>query len=565
MAQYNSTIRLHQLNIPELSGYISQFIGTPSGNTGISGIFGVTGSGRIVVAANGNLFSVGFNDYNLTNSGDLTNLYNSCVVYSQNFAYPLTSGNNLAAQISLINNWTGKVPTGSSGVSWFLSGTSGISILSGLNNYVISYTGNNSFVPLSQFNQYTSTGFNYLYLKDNNKILSSVFNQGQDFYLQGQESFNISNPYVIDLYGSLAPNYSLQSGQPYILGFDVYAGKLTSSGSQVLTFSDTEYYISPAQLSSLSGSLMNSILRYRSIPIAVSGMFILSGAGNIDVSNNGNLVIISGEPPSYINTGAFYPISGNPSGFIMATQTGNFVTTNQTGNLAANTGQLVNVFYPLNNNPAGYITSSQTGVFGQAGNTGVLTGTFYPLKSNPSGYITGINTSSFITTGQSGMFYPTSNPSGFVTGINTGYYTGIFYPLNSNPSGYILPSQTGNFAANTGQLVNVFYPLNSNPSGYLARIIPSQFITSSIDWSTSNSFYTKTTGNTTINFFNVQDGQSITLSTYNPSGYTISWSGQDGSGIRWPQQNTPIQTIFTDIYTFICITGSIFGNVIQGF
>jgi hypothetical protein len=249
----------------------------------------------------------------------------------------------------------------------------------------------------------------------------------------------------------------------------------------------------------------------------------------------------------------------------MATQTGNFVTTNQTGNFAANTGQLVNVFYPLNNNPAGYITPSQTGVFGQAGNTGVLIGAFYPLKSNPSGYITGINTSSFISTGQSGMFYPTSNPSGFVTGINTGYYTGIFYPLNSNPSGYILPSQTGNFAANTGQLVNVFYPLNSNPSGYALRIVPSQSITSSIDWSQTNSFYSTLGGSTAFTFSNAQDGQSIVVSLYNPYNYTLTWNGQNGSGIRWPQNNTPLQTAFTDIYTFICINGCIFGNVIQGF
>lgn len=105
-------------------------------------------------------------------------------------------------------------------------------------------------------------------------------------------------------------------------------------------------------------------------------------------------------------------------------------------------GSLQTQISTLYNATGSYVLNSQTGVF-------------YPT-SNPSGYVTGSvvrpsETGNFITTAQTGAFYSISNPSGFVTGSvvrpsETGTFitqsqTGAFYP-NSNPSGYISSNQT---------------------------------------------------------------------------------------------------------------------------
>lgn len=114
------------------------------------------------------------------------------------------------------------------------------------------------------------------------------------------------------------------------------------------------------------------------------------------------------------------------------------------------------------------------------------TGAFYPT-SNPSGFITGVNlsnyatipfvtgisgelqeqinnldfdTGDFISRGETGDFYPRSNPSGFITGVNLSGYvtgdvirpsdTGAFYPA-SNPSGFITGVNLSGYV--TGQVV----------------------------------------------------------------------------------------------------------------
>lgn len=283
---YNSTVRLHQLNLSELSGYILQFLLGSSGDTGSSGFFSLIGSGRTHITSSGSVISIGSDDYNLANSGDLVSLSNTLSVLNTTLYYPLNSGNTLSSQINNLNYWSGQT-TGLYAKPFSISGNSGISVSINSNNILIGYTGGNNFVPISQFSSGTSTGFNFLYLKDNVKLLSSVFNQGRDFYFQGQESVNTSNPYIIDLYGSLATGYSLTSGHPFILGFDIYGGKITSSGNQVLTFADTGYYVTPTQLLATSGSLIESILRYRASGYG-SGAFpdITNDTGNHRIGIN---------------------------------------------------------------------------------------------------------------------------------------------------------------------------------------------------------------------------------------------------------------------------------------
>ena len=199
---------------------------------------------------------------------------------------------------------------------------------------------------------------------------------------------------------------------------------------------------------------------------------------------------------SYL-TGAYYPRS-NPSGYV----TGSVVRPSDTG-----------AFYPASN-PSGFVTGidasnfvlkSETGAFLTTSQTGQLTGAFYPYSNNPAGYVTGSvvrpsETGTFLTSSQSGAFYPSSNPSGFITGVDTGsfvlksetgIYTGLFYPLLSNPSGYVTgsvvrPSETGSFltTSSTGQ----FYP-SSNPSGFITGVDTSNFVLNSQTGSYTGLFY----------------------------------------------------------------------------
>jgi len=133
-------------------------------------------------------------------------------------------------------------------------------------------------------------------------------------------------------------------------------------------------------------------------------------------------------------------------GLVSSANTGNFVTTGQTG-------ALTNVFYPLTNNPAGYITvSSNVGV-----RMIVPTGTINSGQISGNVVITGAgNVSTY--TGLSGLV--------IISG-DTGAYAN-FVSL-SQTGGLVSSANTGNFVTTgqTGLLTNVFYPLNSNPNNYL--------------------------------------------------------------------------------------------------
>ncbi len=170
----------------------------------------------------------------------------------------------------------------------------------------------------------------------------------------------------------------------------------------------------------------------------------------------------------------------------------------------------------------------------------------YPRLGNPSGFISGFNSGIYITSGQTGQFYASSNPSGFISGFNSGIYittgqTGKFYS-NTNPSGFI----------NSGLLTGTLWP-------------PTQNYNININWASANTFWHILTGVPTFNFSNQRDGQTIAVSVSNTglANYTGIWP----STIKWPGQTVPSQTSgsFTDIYTFLDITGMIYGSIVQNF
>lgn len=615
----DSTIRLRQLNQPEVSGFVVGILngvlatGTLTGvapNTGsLTGVFYPISSNPLnylTPSQTGNfvdLHSLTGNNINLLTEVDTlyyprsnptgyltTGNFNSFVfgtsgidvlkwvdsAYGFNILYIDAASFRLGAQNSAIQFYnTDENP------STFNPYVSGFDVyaenltaetINGY-SYVPFQSGITGYVPLTKFiNGQAGSGFSYFLLSDSIKSTQSLFSAGTGFFLQGRHAINVSNPYIIDFYGSQAAAHSLTSGAPYILGFDIYSNKIQLSGYGVLTVADVinSGLINRTTLTSVSGNLQTSIDRLG------TGTFYplnTNPYGYITTGQTG--AFGGGSTPTGNLTGIFYPLSSNPSGYLTSGNTVSFITTSQTGNfatatslfytgntLASWTGNTNNIYYPRNSNPSNFITASQTGIFittsmtgafgGGSTPTGNLTGVFYPLTTNPSGYITTSQTGSFVTTGQTGSF-----------SSNTGQLTGTFYPLNTNPSGYLtsglLPASTGSYifttiatSGVTQQFItypnslgnNPYVMCNLNNTGGIENILaqPSG-ITSSGYWAQysniidSSSYILTTLASTTQTGFAttifLQSGSTVTGTglyyplTGNPSGFITT--GQTGS------------------------------------
>lgn len=214
---------------------------------------------------------------------------------------------------------------------------------------------------------------------------------------------------------------------------DALATRLVSTGSYL----ESLIQVSNAGVSSLNGK---------------SGTVLITGSGNVTVVNSGQLVIISGivTETGHNHNNQYYPLVGNPSGFLTGFNSGLYALKSETG-----------VF----------ITTSMTGHNHDT--------QYYPLIGNPSGFLTGFNSGLYVLKSETGTLVPTGATGNFITTFQTGHnHDGQYYPLGSNPSNYVTTSQTGILVptgltgvflttGQTGVLVNTFYPLNTNPSNYV--------------------------------------------------------------------------------------------------
>ena len=184
------------------------------------------------------------------------------------------------------------------------------------------------------------------------------------------------------------------------------------------------------------------------------------------------------------DSGNFYPMEGNPSGFLTGVDLSDYYKKNETSSkqeigdvineINNNITNLSGKYYPLTSNPSGYLTAHQDisdkldvtaftaytataqGIEYSAGEninitnhvisgkdwsaeienatTGKLdatafnSGDFYPMTGNPSGFITGVDLTPYQEkTGMTayqpvGDYYSASNPSGFITGVDLSNY-----------------------------------------------------------------------------------------------------------------------------------------------
>ena len=156
-------------------------------------------------------------------------------------------------------------------------------------------------------------------------------------------------------------------------------------------------------------------------------------------------------------------------------------------------------------NLSSYITTGQTG-------------SFYPT-SNPSGYITGVNLSSYITTSQTGNFYPKSNPSGYITGVNLSSYvttsqTGNFLSIGQNSFIITLHNTNDTQAAGHNYFGNIAAGFNSAAGGVNRRFpVLESCVVKKASWTQYNQTIGSPSLNSTGYFINTTTNTTGTIST----------------------------------------------------
>ena len=201
----------------------------------------------------------------------------------------------------------------------------------------------------------------------------------------------------------------------------------------------------------VSSTVTNNNLTGISSLNGLSGIVLLTGAGEAVVSVNGQIITVTSTSSASAATSGL-ATSGFCTGISGVLQ-------EQVNTLNNNTGN-----YYLKSNPQQYVTSGNLQATGQS------------LQNQISAITAG--TGNFISAAQTGQFYPASNPNQYVnsgslyqTGSNldnkinslSGYSNTTFSTItNLASTGSNLQGQINSINNNTG----LFY-LNSNPSGYL--------------------------------------------------------------------------------------------------
>lgn len=306
-------------------------------------------------------------------------------------------------------------------------------------------------------------------------------------------------------------------------------------GSGLLTTTGNSLYINGSAITTssnstdalnLSGSLFitgqalyNDIIGLSGIIPSINNVVYTTGTQNIGGNKifSGNYTFFNPYPSGIGYTGV--------SGLVYTTGSGSVFYANDTGNTVSIDfyKRILSGNWNSNNlNISGNIvaTAANLASTGQQSwnSTSSLSGKLIASGSTLYGYITAL--------------------SGQIA-INTGTLTGTFYSVN-NPSGFIT----------SGMLTGNLYPLTQN-------------FNQTINWASANTFYNTLTGNTTFNFIGQRDGQSINIIVSNTGivNYSSTWPS-----VKWPNQTAPIQSSgATDIYTFLDITGLIFGTAVQNF
>lgn len=175
-----------------------------------------------------------------------------------------------------------------------------------------------------------------------------------------------------------------------------------------------------------------------------------------------------------------------------------------------------------------------------------------------------------------GLYYVAND--GSLT-LDTNNATNWVVPIlfaTSATSGYVLPqspqskaliplaaisgfSTDGTFASNSDAKISSEKAIKTYVDGKVAVVPTNAISASAIDWSLGPSHSKTLSANTTFTFSNALDGQTINVAVTNTAGnYTVTWPTVKWSGGSAPTQTTGAKT---DVYTFIKVGSTIYGNV----
>lgn len=267
---FDSLVRTKQLNQPELSGYIVDVFlkylksGTVTGiatNTGqLTGQFYPLRTNPSGYLTTGNLTGYASTSY-------VTSSDSSILAYVDNTFYPLSNPSGFITS----GDWSG---LGTSTGDFNIVGVAGITV-TGIDN-VIYISGNGEasltgYVPWTYFTEADALSFDYFRLLSDGASPGGLWFGQTDYILGGYWTANPSTNVVIDMWGSQHGLMGLTSDRPYIMGFDVYAGNLQSSGYNVLTVKDATGFATYNQLVITSGLLTDETDRLRTEMEAIVG------------------------------------------------------------------------------------------------------------------------------------------------------------------------------------------------------------------------------------------------------------------------------------------------------
>jgi hypothetical protein len=87
-----------------------------------------------------------------------------------------------------------------------------------------------------------------------------------------------------------------------------------------------------------------------------------------------------------------------------------------------------------------------------------------------------------------------------------------------------------------------------------------------IDWNLGSTFTKTISTNSAFTFSNTNDGQTIVVVITDTGAFTATWPETGPNAVEWSNGVVPTQTPSgTDVYTFIDISGTIYGSVAQDF
>ena len=196
------------------------------------------------------------------------------------------------------------------------------------------------------------------------------------------------------------------------------------------------------------------------------------------------------------DSGNFYPMEGNPSGFLTGVDLTDYYKKNETSSKE----EIANALTAIDNTISGL-----TGEFQEKGD--------YYSASNPSGFITGVDLSNYYEKNETSSKQEIGD---VITEINNNItnLSGKYYPLNSNPSGYLTAHQditdkldVTAFTAYTATAQGTEYSAGDN-------INITNHVISGKDW--SSEIASATTGKLDTSAFNSGDFYPM---TGNPSGF----------------------------------------------